>query len=134
MSIIFNGIFCETIDQLEQEMIAANISDYQKELLRNDFNKVENIKVESFAPVTNQQLRQAMIVKSFGENKPQLHPESIKNFILTLQEPTKSIALNYWEYSNEMFRQNPILSQLAPMIGLTESDLDNLWTYAKTLQ
>jgi hypothetical protein len=82
---------------------------------------------------TNRQVREALIRKSFTDSRPEIHPEKIKEFILSLPEPTRSIAFNFWEYSNEMIRSNPVLAQLAPMLGLTEDDLDQLWIFARTL-
>lgn len=91
--------------------------------------------VESLVPrsVTNQQLRQALILKAFQEGHPEFHPDAIRQFILSLPEPTKSLAFNFWEYSNEMFRNNALLNQLSPMLGLTQTDLDNLFIKARTL-
>lgn len=45
----------------------------------------------------------------------------------------KAIALNYWEYSQVMERGNPVVQQLAPALGLTEAQLDALFTQAATL-
>ncbi len=83
--------------------------------------------------VTNQQMRQALILKSFNEGKVELHPSAITTFINGLPEPTKSLAVNYWEYSNEMFRNNQMLNQLAPMLGLSSEDLDEIFIRAATL-
>lgn len=38
--IIFNGVRCETIEQLEE--LIVDLSDYQKQCLRNDFNGIPN--------------------------------------------------------------------------------------------
>ena len=84
-------------------------------------------------PVTNQQLRTALVLTSFQQNKPNLHPEAIKAFIETLPEPNRSLALQQWEYSNEMLRSNPLVNSMASSLGLTATDLDNLWNYARTL-
>ena len=84
-------------------------------------------------PVTNQQLRTALVNLSFQQNKPQLHPEAIRAFIENLAEPTRSLAIQQWEYSNEMIRNNPLVNSMASSLGLTQSDLDAIWVYAKTL-
>lgn len=85
------------------------------------------------AEVTNQQLRQALILKAFTESKPQLHPEAITAFLKSLPEPTKSIALNFWDYSNMMQRSNATLAQLSPMLGLSSEEVDNIFKHAHTL-
>jgi hypothetical protein len=133
--IIFNGVRYESIEELELAMSNANITETQKDFIRNDFNGVPNTPIESLvaSTVTNQQLKQALILKSFNESKPSLHPDAIESFLKTLPEPHRSLALNYWNQSNEMLRNNLMLSQLAPMLGLTNQDLDNLWNFAKTL-
>lgn len=85
------------------------------------------------APVTNQQLRTALVLTSFQQNKPELHPDAIKSFIEALPEPNRSLALQQWEYSNEMLRNNPLVNSMSSTLGLTSQDLDNLWNYARTL-
>lgn len=92
--------------------------------------------LESLKPpkeVTNQQLRQALITKSFTDGRPELHPEAITLFLKNLPEPTRSIALNFWDYSNYMQRSNATLAQLSPMLGLSSEDVDNIFRYAHTL-
>jgi len=90
-------------------------------------------KSKVISPVTNQQLRTALVLISFQQSKPNLHPDAIKSFIETLSEPNRSLALQQWEYSNEMLRSNALVNSLASSLGLTSADLDNIWTYAATL-
>lgn len=129
--LIYNGIKCEIIEQLEE--LIVDLSEEQKSFLRNDFNGIPNIQIQSIAPVTNQQLKSALVTLSFQQNKPNLHPDSIRAFIETLPEPNRSLAIQQWEYSNEMIRDNPLVNSMAPMLGLSKADLDNVWIYAKTL-
>lgn len=128
---IINGVRCNTIEELEVQI--ASLSEDQKQFIRNDFNNVKNEVSQVIPAVTNQQLRTALVLTSFQQNKPQLHPEAIKSFIETLPEPNRSLALQQWEYSNEMLRNNPLVNSMANSLGLTQSDLDNLWNYARTL-
>jgi hypothetical protein len=128
---IINGIKCNTIEQLEEQIVS--LSESQKQLIRNDFNNVTNEVQTTIPPVTNQQLRTALVLSSFQQNKPELHPEAIKAYIDTLPEPNRSLALQQWEYSNEMLRNNPLVASMAAGLGLTSTDLDNLWLFAKTL-
>lgn len=131
MTIIINGIKCETIEQVEEQIVS--LSEEQKNIIRNDFNGVENQTSAVIAPVTNQQLRTALVLMSFQQNKPQIHPDAIKEFIETLPEPNRSLAIQQWEYSNEMLRNNPLVNSMASGLGLTQQDLDNIWIYARTL-
>jgi hypothetical protein len=126
-----NGIKCTTIEEVEAQIVG--LSEDQKQLIRNDFNSVPNVSYQVVPPVTNQQLRSALVMLSFQQNKPQLHPDSIRAFIDTLPEPNKSLAIQSWEYSNEMYRNNPLVNSMAPVLGLTSQDLDSVWIYAKTL-
>lgn len=40
---------------------------------------------------------------------------------------------DYWEYSTEIHRDNPILVALAAQLGLTEQQVDDLFALARTL-
>lgn len=88
---------------------------------------------KNIAPVTNQQLRTALVMISYQQNKPNIHPDAIRAFIEQLPEPNRSLALQQWEYSNEMLRNNPMVNSLAGALGLSSSDLDGIWLYAATL-
>jgi hypothetical protein len=129
-----NGVIYETIESLNTYLDSQSFSEYEKQCLRNDFNGVENSPISAFSkvPVTNRQIREALILFSLQMANTAFHPSSISAVILTLPEPNKSIALNYWEYSNEFYRDNPLISQLAPMLNLTSEQLDQLWDLAKT--
>jgi hypothetical protein len=128
-----NGVIHETIESLESSMTALNLSEQEKICLRNDFNGRPNIPSSSIQPVTNQQLRSALVLTSFSQNRPSLHPDAIKAYIDTLPEPNKSLAIQQWEYSNEMKRDNALVNSMAAGLGLTQQDLDNIWNYARTL-
>lgn len=47
--------------------------------------------------------------------------------INALPSPAKEAAQIEWEYSQEVNRQNGLVSQLAPLLGMTEADLDALF-------
>ena len=47
--------------------------------------------------------------------------------INSLPEPHKSGAKITWEYSTEVQRKNGLVSQLGPSLGLTESQIDELF-------
>jgi hypothetical protein len=132
MALIYNGIICNTIEELETQI--ASLTEQQKNYIRNDFNGVQNSTNSILQPVTNQQLRQALILMSIQMNNSSIHPTAISSFLETLPEPNKSLAKNYWEYSNEMQRDNALVQSLGPSLGLSSTDLDNIWAYARTLK
>lgn len=53
--------------------------------------------------------------------------------IAALPEPTKTQAQIEWEYSNEVQRNNGIVAQLSPALGLTEAQLDALFVSAAAI-
>lgn len=122
--IIFNGVRCETIEQLEE--LIVDLSDYQKQCLRNDFNGIPNPVQVAIKPVTPRQMRIALIMSGFSL-------DSIEDTINSLTEPQRSIVRVTWEYSVEFQRDNPVLNSMAGVLGLTSQQIDNLFTLAATL-
>lgn len=57
----------------------------------------------------------------------------IESAIAALPEPPKTVAQIEWEYSNTVQRHNGFVSQIAPLIGMTESEIDSLFIAASTL-
>lgn len=51
----------------------------------------------------------------------------VNNAINALPSPTKEAALIEWEFSNEVNRKNGLVSQLAPLLGMTDADLDAMF-------
>lgn len=58
---------------------------------------------------------------------------SVEAAINALPEPTKTQALIEWEYSNEVQRTNGIVAQLGPALGLSEAQLDALFSAAEAI-
>jgi hypothetical protein len=87
--------------------------------LTPEFNSIPQI-------VSPRQMRIALIISGIS-------PQDIESALDTLPEPNRSIAKTTWEYSVEFQRNNPILISLAPMLGLTEQQVDDLFTLASTL-
>jgi hypothetical protein len=128
-----NGTVYSTIETLDAFLLSVNYSENEKQCIRNDFNSVANPIVSSIPAVTNQQLRSALVMMSFQQNRPSIHPDAIRIFIDTLPEPNKSMAIQSWEYSNEMQRSNPLVNGMSTALGLTSQDLDAIWAFARTL-
>lgn len=53
--------------------------------------------------------------------------------IAQLPEPQRTAAQIEWDYSNAVERNSAFVAQLGPMLGLSETDIDNLFTLAATL-
>ena len=58
---------------------------------------------------------------------------SVDAAIDSLPEPTKSAARIEWEYSGEVWRDKALVQALAPALGLTDAQLDQLFITAATL-
>lgn len=58
---------------------------------------------------------------------------SVNAVIEAMGEPTRSAAQIEWEYSNELQRGNALVAALGPALGLTESEIDQLFITAATL-
>ena len=58
---------------------------------------------------------------------------SIQPAIDSLDEPHRSGANIEWEYSQEVERNRPFVELLSQALGLTDDDLDALFTLASTL-
>lgn len=58
---------------------------------------------------------------------------SVDVMINSLTDPPKTAARIEWEYSNVVQRHNGFVSQIAPLLGMTEQDIDNLFIEAATL-
>jgi predicted component of type VI protein secretion system len=59
--------------------------------------------------------------------------DQVDTVIDSLDEPERSAAKIEWEYSQTVERDRPLIQALAPGLGLTEDDLDNLFKLAATL-
>lgn len=59
--------------------------------------------------------------------------DDVEAAINALPSPQKEAARIEWEYSQEVQRHNGFVSVLAPSLGLTESQLDQMFIQAATL-
>lgn len=57
----------------------------------------------------------------------------INQAIANLPSPQKEAAEIEWEYSQEVQRHNGFVSLLAPLLGMTDNDLDTLFVMARKL-
>jgi hypothetical protein len=118
--IIINGVECNTIEEVEAQI--TELSDYQKACIINDFYGIPN----DIKPVTPRQMRIALISSGIAI-------ETVEAMIDSLPEPNRSVAKVTWEYSIEFRRTNPLISALAPALGLSEEQVDDIFKLASTL-
>lgn len=78
------------------------------------------------ADVTPRQIRQALILSGVSL-------ATIEAALNSLSEPTKSLAIAEWEYSNIFQRNRPLVASVGQMLGWTNQQLDDLWLFAATL-
>lgn len=79
----------------------------------------------SKSSITNRQCKLALL----SINKYQ----AVIDFIDTLTEPQKTQAKIEWDFANDIERDNPLFNIVAAGIGLTSSEVDDLFALAKTL-
>lgn len=59
--------------------------------------------------------------------------ENVETIIDSLPEPTRSLAIEQYEYGNYIVRSHPLVVSLGEQLGLTSDDIDNLFINAKQL-
>jgi hypothetical protein len=88
--------------------------------------KESPVTIEPIASVSPRQIRLALV--SSG-----IPLDTIESFINSLEEPTKTMARIAWEYSTAFERYNELVEQLGAAMGLTSTQLDDLWRMAGSL-
>lgn len=78
------------------------------------------------ASVTPRQIRDALSLSGISV-------DAINSMISSLPSPQKDLVYNAWEYSTLFERDNPHLNAMAPALGLTPSQVDQLFILAATL-
>lgn len=77
---------------------------------------------------TPRQFRLALIDSGYDLNQIQTMLENISD------ESERKKALVEWEYSIEIVRTHPLISTFSDQLGLTETDLDNIFFLTQTYQ
>jgi hypothetical protein len=78
------------------------------------------------APVTPRQLRLTLLSQGITS-------DDIIAQLNTLSEPTKTQALIQWDYSIDFDRTDPLVCQIGDALGLTPSQMDDMWIAAGEL-
>lgn len=118
--IISSGNNCDII-------FNSGLSESEAVVLQNLVSNHKPIPLENVdTSVSARQIRTAMVLSGISI-------ATIEGAIDSLPEPTATVARIAWDFSNLYYRDNELVVALAPAMGLTISDLDNLWVLAKTL-
>jgi len=59
--------------------------------------------------------------------------DAVNTAIAAMASPQKEAAQIQWEYSSDVFRNWPLVLSLGPALGLSSTDLDNLFIQAAML-
>jgi hypothetical protein len=121
---ILDGVEITSIEHLES--LIANMSDNTKTYLRNEYAGAPSGTPSTIKPVTPRQIRLAL-------NAMGVPLVNIENAINALPEPTRTQAWVTWDYSTEFQRNNPLVAALAPALGFTPEQLDQLWQLASNI-
>jgi hypothetical protein len=70
--------------------------------------------------ITARQIRLAMVGGGISLDQ-------ISAMLENLDEPMRSIATISWEYASEFYRDDPLLVAMAPMLGLSDEQIDQLF-------
>ena len=76
--------------------------------------------------ITATQIRQALIYRG-------VDPEMVTAALNSLPSPQKELALIEWEFAPVLKRHTDLTSGVGQLLGWTEIQIDDLWTYAGTL-
>lgn len=123
----FDG--CEFIDITEtqkEEINSFKLPRYEDGVFYDDFNEEEYNR--QFLPkiVSQRQLRTQLVLNDFDLN-------DIQTAINALTEPNKSIAQVAWDYAITFERDSPLLISLGESLGLSQTDIDNIFINASKL-
>lgn len=128
--VVLNGKEFTDKESLLQDVDFQGLDEHTKSLLLNKLDSNEPVlpPPQNTVPlsVTPRQIRTALVLSGISLS-------SIEAIIESLPSPNKEIALIAWEYSVEFQRNNPLINQLAPLLGLSSKQIDDIFILASTL-
>lgn len=128
--VVLNGKEFADKESLLQDVDFQGLDEHTKSLLLNKLDPNEPVlpPPQNTVPfsVTPRQIRTALVLSGISLS-------SIEAIIDSLPPPNKEIALIAWEYSVEFQRNNPLINQLAPLLGLSSEQIDDIFILASTL-
>lgn len=105
----------ELPDNTSEEVWASKLSVYAKAP-----------EVAKMPDLTPRQARQALVLLGYSL-------QQVEDALDALPEPHKSLAKIEWEYSVAFQRSNPLIAQVAQLLGWSSEQLDQMWVFAKSL-
>jgi len=119
----------EILNELEEviDIIDADLSFMQSQYEEWQYRQVPDLPVVPTVPnsITMRQARLALHSQGLYT--------AVSAAIDALPDPPKTEAIIEWEYSNEVQRRNGFVSSIAPILGLSEQDLDDLFILGASL-
>ena len=97
--------------------------------LSEEIESFEEVIAEGFyvpEQVTPRQIKLALLRSGYNLS-------TIQSFILSLSEPQASEVLIWWNEATTFDRSNSVLNEVAPQMGFTQKDLDELFIFASAL-
>jgi hypothetical protein len=124
-----NGKIFHTVEELQNDNDFVSLDSKTQQLLMSSLTGQQpEVQTTNIVPVSvsPRQFRTALVLSGFSLS-------DIDSFIANLPSPQKELAKIAWEYSTEIHRDNDLLTQMAPMLGFTSEQLDQLFILASTL-
>lgn len=123
-----NGYILRTTDGAFVPVAEGNI-DYKAYLAWVDAgNTADPVDPLPAIPIDSVTMRQARLaLLSIGKLS------SVDSIIASLPSPQKEMAEIEWNYSSRVERNNGLIPVLGPMLGLSNSEIDDLFSTAATL-
>ncbi len=116
-----NGTICTS--EAELDAAISDLSEEQKNFIRNDFYGISNAIPSQATP---RQIRLALTISGISI-------ETIDAAIEAMPEPDRSLAKIEWEYATYFARDNQLMNSMAQGLGMTEEQIDGLFSLASTL-
>lgn len=123
----FKPVFINTENDLVTIKYESELSEAET-LAISDIVNAHVVPQKSNVPefVTRRQMKLALVRSGIAL-------ETIEGFINQLPEPQKTETKIWWNDSQNFIRDNAVLNQMAPLLHLTPTQVDQLFIYAATL-
>lgn len=124
-----NGKIFHTVEDLQNDNDFLALDSKTQQLLMSSLTGQQSeVQATNIVPVSvsPRQFRTALVLSGISLS-------SIEAIIDSLPSPNKEIALIAWEYSVEFQRDNPLINQFAPLLGLSSKQIDDIFILASTL-
>ena len=119
-----NGVDCNTIEEVEAQI--TDLSEEQKQFVRNDFYKIPNEPKIAAHTLSARQLRIMLFQMGIPESQ-------VLEAIAQMSDPEKTIALIEWERATYFERHEPKVAMIGAALGFTSEQLDQLWLEGSAL-